>query len=186
MHRSFHYRVDIAAWLRAEFDQVESLFWAVGARRSSIIALLAFVLGLASTDIAALGALAHQLKLSLSINNAAFGLIVTIATAVGAITTLPVGVWVDRFARIPLLIGLTVLWSIGMAWSGLAGDYYGLLFAQMLVGAVGIAIGPLIASLTGDLFPPSRRARVFGFIVGGELLGAGLGMIMAIRPALFR
>lgn len=173
------YRINIGAWFRDEVDRIEALFWAVGSQRIRVIVLLALVLGLASTDVAALGALAHLLKKSLQIDNASFGLIATASTAVGAVATLPVGILVDRVRRVPLLILLVLAWSLGMLWSGLSPSYESLLFSQMVVGAVGISTGPVIASLTGDLFPPVRRGRVFGYIVGGELLGAGLGMIMA-------
>jgi MFS family permease len=37
------------------------------------------------------------------------------------------------------------------------------------------AAGPAIASMTGDLFDPSSRARVYGLILAGELLGTGIG-----------
>jgi len=37
------------------------------------------------------------------------------------------------------------------------------------------AAGPLIASLVGDYFPARDRGRVWGFILAGELLGAGFG-----------
>ena len=37
------------------------------------------------------------------------------------------------------------------------------------------AAGPLVASLVGDYFPAAERGRIYGFILAGELLGAGFG-----------
>jgi len=43
------------------------------------------------------------------------------------------------------------------------------------LGAVTAAAGPIVASLIGDWFPSSERGRIYGYILTGELLGAGAG-----------
>ena len=45
----------------------------------------------------------------------------------------------------------------------------------MFLGAVTAAAGPLVASLIGDYFLPAERGRIYGFILAGELIGAGFG-----------
>jgi MFS family permease len=37
--------------------------------------------------------------------------------------------------------------------------------------------GPTVASLVGDFFPPAERAKIWGLILTGELLGAGVGVV---------
>ncbi len=39
--------------------------------------------------------------------------------------------------------------------------------------------GPAIASLTGDYFPSAERARMLGLILTGELVGAGIGLVVS-------
>jgi predicted MFS family arabinose efflux permease len=41
------------------------------------------------------------------------------------------------------------------------------------------AAGPIVASLIGDLFAPAERGRIYGFILTGELLGAGFGLLIS-------
>lgn len=41
------------------------------------------------------------------------------------------------------------------------------------------AAGPSIASMTGDFFPSDERGRVYGYILTGELVGAGFGFVVA-------
>lgn len=174
-----HHRVDLETWIRTEYERIEYRMHALLGRRALTIALMAVVLGLSSADLAALGAMASALEKALAIRNAAFGLISTASALAGALMCLPFGVLVDRKPRIPLLSALTFLWSIGMALSGITRGYDGLLLAQVVAGISGISLSAVIASLTGDYFPPSQRGRIYGMIVGGELLGAGVGLLLA-------
>src|SRR5207247_9659308 len=50
-----------------------------------------------------------------------------------------------------------------------------LLVTRMLLGGVTAAAGPLVASLVGDYFAPAERGRIYGYILAGELAGAGFG-----------
>lgn len=171
--------INLESWLSTEYERFEYRLQALLGRRALTIALLAVVLALAAVDMAALGAMASALESALHIGNASFGLISTTAALTGALVTLPVGILVDRQPRVPMLAVLTGLWSIGMALSAFIQGYTALLLAQILVGVSGISVGAVIASLTGDYFPPSQRGRIFGLIVGGEMIGGGLGMLVA-------
>ncbi|WP_156885296.1 MFS transporter [Acidihalobacter ferrooxydans] len=171
-------RINLESWLSSEYERIEYRMQAMLGRRTLIIALMALVLGLTAADMAALGVMAQALEDALHMNNAAFGFITTIATLAGALATLPISILVDRWKRVPLMILLTLIWSVGMAWSGLIHTYQGLVLAQVVTGISGISLGAVIASLTGDYFPPSQRGRIFGLIVSGEMFGAGLGMVL--------
>src|SRR5262249_57015691 len=61
---------------------------------------------------------------------------------------------------------------VGSARSGSSG---GLLGARLALGGVTAIAGPFIASLVGDYFRASERGRIYGFILAGELVGAGVG-----------
>ncbi|WP_139113623.1 MFS transporter, partial [Acidithiobacillus thiooxidans] len=153
--------------------------WLNAIPRLRAIILLALTQGLASLNLAALGTVAPALESSMHIGNIGYGLLSTASILTGATAALPVGILGDRQRRVPLLIKLSILWAIAMLLSGISPGYYWFLLTQMLAGAAGVSVGPVIASLSGDLFPPSWRGRAFGLIVGGELLGAGIGMILA-------
>lgn len=150
-----------------------------GAARLRVIVLLAAVLALQSADNATVGSVAVPLESSLGVGNVQLGLLVTVSSLVGALATLPAGVLIDRLPRVRLLSIAVALWSLAMVVSGLATSYGMLLVTRLGLGIVIAVAGPAIASLTGDLFPAQDRGRIFGFILFGELVGAGLGYLVA-------
>lgn len=150
-----------------------------GQVRLRVIALLACVLGLQSADNATVGAVAAPLSADLHIGNTQIGLLVTLTTGIGALSTLPMGVLADRVHRVRLLTIAIVVWSLAMAVSGFATSYVMLLLTRLALGAVTATAGPVIASLVGDFFASKERGRIYGYILLGELLGAGLGLVVS-------
>lgn len=146
-----------------------------GAERTRVIVLLACVLGLAGADAATVGASAIYLRQGLHITNTDIGLLVTVTSLVGALATLPFGVLADRVRRTTTLGLVIVLWGVAMLWSATVPNFHELLIARLFLGAVVAAAGPLVASLVGDWFAAAERGRIYGFILAGELVGAGFG-----------
>jgi MFS family permease len=150
-----------------------------GPARARVIFLFGGVLALSSADGATVGAVAPQLEHALHIGNAKIGLLSSVALLSGAVFVLPVGLLVDRVKRVPLLSGSIVLWSLASLASGFAGSYQTLLLTRLALGAVIATAGPAIASLTGDYFPGRERARIYSFILGGEVAGTAAGFIVS-------
>ncbi len=148
------------------------------ARRKAVL-LLAAVLALDAADKGAVGAVAFQLEQSLHIGNTQVGLAVTVTSLVGAVATLPVGAVVDRAHRVRLLWASIVLWGVAQFASGLSPSYSVFLFTRLALGGVAATAGPTVASLTGDLFPAGERGKMYGFILTGEVLGTGAGILVA-------
>jgi predicted MFS family arabinose efflux permease len=154
-----------------------------GPARARVILLFGAVLALNGADIATVGAVAPQLEHSLHIGNTKIGLLISVSLLVGAVFTIPVGLLVDRFKRMPMLAGSIVLWSIASLASAFAGSYSTLLLTRVLLGAVIATAGPAIASLTGDYFPARERGRVYAYILGGEIAGTAAGFIISSSVA---
>jgi MFS family permease len=150
-----------------------------GPARARVILLFGGVLALSSAQIATVGAVAPQLEASLHIGNTKIGLLNSVALLVGAIAVIPVGSLVDRFPRIPMLAGSMVLWSICTILGAFAPSYGLLLLTRVGLGGVAATAGPAIASLTGDYFPSRERARVYGYILSGEIAGTAIGFIVS-------
>jgi MFS family permease len=150
-----------------------------GPARARVVTMFALVLALSGADAATVGAVAPQLESSLHISNTEIGLLSTVSLLVGALFVVPVGFLVDRIKRMPLLSVSIVLWSVASLASAFAGSYSGLLITRLALGAVTATAGPAIASLTGDYFPARERARVYAYILGGEVAGTALGFIVS-------
>ena len=150
-----------------------------GPARARVIVLFASVLALNGADAATVGAVAPQLEASLHINNADIGLLSSVSLLVGAIFTIPVGLFVDRTRRMPLLTVTIVLWSAASLLSAFAGGFSSLLLTRVALGAVAASAGPAIASLTGDYFAAGERGRVWSYILVGEVAGTAFGFIVS-------
>src|SRR5207247_3957001 len=115
------------------------------------------------------------LRNALGISNTDIGLLVTVTSLVAAVASLPFGVLADRVRRTRTLGAVIVVWGGAMIWSATVSTFDQLLVTRVLLGAVTAAAGPLVASLVGDYFPATERGRIYGFVLAGELVGAGIG-----------
>src|SRR3954452_21371786 len=146
-----------------------------GATRARVVIVLACVLGLSGADFATVGASATELRSGLGITNTDIGLLVAVTSLVAAVATMPFGVLADRVRRTWTLGAAIALWSIAMFWSAAVTSFDELVLSRLFLGIVTAAAGPLVASLVGDYFPAAERGRIYGYILAGELLGAGFG-----------
>ena len=157
-----------------------------GAARARVIVVFGLVLALNGADNSTVGAIAPQLKDAFHpsvIGTGKIGLLSSVSLLVGAIATIPVGFFVDRVKRIPLLAISIVLWSIASLLSAFAGSYSSLLLTRLLLGVVVATAGPAIASLTGDYFPAKERGKIYAYIIGGEIAGTAFGFIISSSVA---
>jgi MFS family permease len=146
-----------------------------GAMRTRVVVVLASVLALSSADVVTVGASATQLRDDLHITNTEIGLLVAVSSLVGALASLPFGILADRVRRTRTLAIAIVFWGLAMVWSSAVSSYGELLLARLFLGSVTAAAGPLVASLVGDYFAGFERGRIYGYILSGELVGAGFG-----------
>jgi MFS family permease len=150
-----------------------------GPARTRAIVLFACVLALDTADLASLGAVAGQLKPALRLSNTQLGVLAAMPSLVAAATTLPLGMLADRVRRVPVLTIAIAVWAVAMVLSGASGSFQQLLAVRALLGASAAASAPLVASLVGDLFWPGERGRVYGYVLAGQLVGSGFGLIAA-------
>ncbi|MEU7872872.1 MFS transporter [Dactylosporangium sp. NPDC049140] len=158
------------------FGRFKALFG--GPARTRVILLFAGVFAMGSADLGMLGALARELEGAFRIGHAQLGLLATMSSGVGALATIPMGALADQVVRVRLLIYTIVLWSLALLVGGAAQSYLWLLLSRLALGGATTAAGPLLASLTGDLIPAAERAKVYGWILTGEMIGAGAGLIV--------
>lgn len=162
--------------LRGTRHKLDEVFG--GHERSQVILVLAAVLALSSADASTVGASATELRQGLHIGNADVGLLVSVSAAVGAVASVPFGMLVDRFRRVTLLTVTVTLWGVAMIASAMVGSFGDLLLVRLFLGFVTAVAGPAVASLVGDYFAGDERGRIYGYILAGELLGAGIGFFI--------
>jgi MFS family permease len=150
-----------------------------GPARGRVVLILAAVLGLSGADTGTISATTGNLERAFHVGNTQIGLLLTVVALVGALFTIPVGILTDRTRRTRLLGGSIAAWAAATALSGAATSYIWLLLARVALGAVTATTGPTVASLTGDFFPAADRGRMYGFILGGDLLGSGIGYVVS-------
>jgi MFS family permease len=148
-----------------------------GRARARVVLTFAAILGLSGSDMGTLPAVAGNLERAFGIGNTQFGLLLTVVSLAAAAFTIPFGVLTDRTRRTRLLVISISLWAVAALFSGAAASYLWLILARVALGAVTAVTGPTIASLTGDFFPARDRARMWGMILGGELIGTGIGYV---------
>lgn len=146
-----------------------------GPTRTRVVILLACVLALSSADTTTVGASAIQLRQALHINNTDIGLLVSVNAAVSAVFSVPFGFLADHARRTWILGLTTAAWGVAMLWSATAASFGDLLYSRLGLGVVMAASGPTVASLIGDWIPGAERGKVYGYVLSGELFGAGIG-----------
>lgn len=146
-----------------------------GPARLQVILLLAAVLALDAADKATVSVVAKNLKQVFHIGNTEIGILIACTSFAGALITLPIGSLVDRINRKYVLLVTIALWTAAMIVSGTATSFIYLLITRLCLGAVTASASPAVASLTGDFFPGRERAGIYGLVLSGELIGAGLG-----------
>jgi predicted MFS family arabinose efflux permease len=147
-------------------------------RRAAVVALAA-VLALDGADRTALGALAPALMAEFNIGNAAIGLLASAFAIVGAIAIVPIGILTDRARRVTILVVCICIWCVAMGVAAAAWSFAMLFIARITLGVLTAAGGPPVTSMVGDLFPADVRSRVLGWVKSGELVGAGVGFLVA-------
>jgi predicted MFS family arabinose efflux permease len=158
-----------------------ALHAAGGPARSRVVLTLAAVLGLAGTGTGTgtISSTTGNLEQAFHVGNTQIGLLLSVVGLVGAVFTIPAGILADRTRRTRLLGGAIVVWAAATVLSGAATSYLWLLLARVGLGAATAAAGPTLASLTGDYFPASDRGRMYGLILGGDLVGSGFGYLVS-------
>ena len=148
-----------------------------GAERTRVIIVLAAILGLSGADAATVGASAqrapagpphHRTPTSACSSRS--------APLVGAFASLPFGVLADRVTTNP---GARARRSSPGAprCSGAPPPRTSrsCSWTRLFLGAVTASAGPMVASLVGDWFGSWERGRIYGVILAGEYVGAGIG-----------
>ena len=121
----------------------------------------------------AVSPLQESMKAALLLNDNEMALLQGPAMALPLLlTAVPLGLAIDRFSRVRLIVALAVLDTIASAATALTSSFVLLFAARCVVGAVGFSMLPIALSLLSDLYPPDRRGRATTIVSVSQLGGA--------------
>ena len=144
------------------------------------LAFLQFAVILDFMIVAPLGALVMP---ALGMSPSQFGLIVSAYAFSAGASGLLVAGFADRYDRKKLLLFFYTGFVLGTLWCGLANSFHALLAARIVSGIFGGVIGSVVMAIATDLFEPSQRGRVMGFIqtafAASQVLGLPAGIYLS-------
>ncbi len=119
-------------------------------------------------------------KAELALSDYELSLVTGVSAAVPLLLlSIPIGIAVDRFHRVRILIALALVWTAGTLLTALAGSAT-ILFAARMMTAIGMA-GALTAALSiaADLCAPAERGRANLIVNLGKVAGQAAGFALA-------
>lgn len=124
--------------------------------------------------------LGPMLMRELGITTHEFGLLVASYSFSAALSGLLASVFIDRFERKFLLLGMFALFGLATLACGLAPGYTMLIVARGLAGAFGGVLGALVQTIIGDTIPFARRAKASGIVASAFSFSTVAGVPLSL------
>ncbi len=150
------------------------------ARSVPALLVLALACTLAFTMMGSFSTIQEAAKAELGLSDYRLGMVQGVATAVPLLLlSIPIGVLVDRYSRVRILLGLALIWTAGTFLTAAAGGFATLFVARMMT-SIGMTGGLTAAlSLAADLCAPTQRGRATLVVTLGKTLGQAAGFALA-------
>lgn len=143
-----------------------------------VVALLVLAYASGVVDRIIIGLLVPSIKADLQLSDTEIGIIQGFAFAVFySLFTLPVGLLIDRWRRVPVLWMGIAVWSAATIAAGFARSFWSLFGARVAVGAGEATTMPGSSSIIADYFPPKLRPRAYGIFMMGGSVGIGIAYL---------
>lgn len=144
-----------------------------------MVGILAVVTTFALLDQNILGLLIQQIKTDFQLSDSQAGLLLGPTQAIFyALVAVPFSRYIDRWTRKWIIMGGLIVWSLATAASGLAGNFFQLFVARVVVGAGESVNGPTAYSMIADSFPRDRLPRAVAALQIGSVAGSGLSLLL--------
>ncbi len=157
-----------------------------GGATRALPSLLALTLAMAIgfTMMGSFGTVQESAKAELHLSDTMLGVIQGVSAAVALVVcSIPIGLLVDRFNRVRLLLALAVLWTLGTMLTAIAGSATILFLARVLTATGTTGALTCALSLTADLCPPQQRGRAMLLVNLGKIIG--IAAAFAVGGTLF-
>jgi MFS family permease len=143
-----------------------------------VVSLLVLAYASGIVDKIIIGLLVQPIKEDLNLTDTEIGIIQGFAFAVFySLFTLPLGLLIDRWRRVPVLWCGIAVWSLATVAAGFSRSFWSLFSARVAVGAGEATTIPGSSSIIADYFPPEQRPRAFGVFMMGGSVGIGVAYL---------
>lgn len=144
-----------------------------------VLALLMLAYMFSFLDRTLLSLMIDPIRASFRLSEVQVSLLLGFAFAIFyALLGLPCGRLADTRSRRNLIAAGIALWSLATVACGLAGGFWLLFVARMMVGVGEATLTPGAYSMIPDLFPPNRVGRAMALFIAGGSVGAGLALVL--------
>lgn len=145
---------------------------------------LALAMAVGFTAMGSFSTVQEGAKVELHLSDYALGLVQALGAAIPlALFSIPIGILVDRFNRVRLLLFLAAVWTVGTMLTAVAPNLPLLLLARMLAGIGTTGALTAALSLGADLCAPDQRGRAMLIVTVGKTIG--MATAFAVTGALF-
>lgn len=118
-----------------------------------------------------------------AITDAQFGLLVSAYTLAGGASGLLASLYIDRFDRKRLMLGLYSMFALSTLACGLAWSYEALMLARIAAGIFGGVLSALSQTIVGDVIPFERRGRAMGIVMTSFSVSTVVGVPLGLYTA---
>lgn len=116
--------------------------------------------------------LVEPMRRDFAINDTQVSLLLGLSFALFyAVVAIPIGKLADSYNRVAIIVGGALFWSVATLGCMIAGSYWQLFAARMMVGIGEATLIPAGYSVIGDYFRPGRVATATSIITGASFLG---------------
>lgn len=150
------------------------------ARALGPLLLLALTMAIGFTAMGSFGVVQESAKAELGLSDTALGLIQGLGAAIPLVLfSIPIGVLVDRYNRVRLMILLAAIWTAGTLLTAVAPNIPVLVAARMLAGVGTTGALTAALSLCADLCAPEQRGRAMLIVNLGKSLGVAAAFALS-------
>lgn len=118
------------------------------------------------------------LKVEWSLSDRQLGSLVSVVALIVGVASFPIALLADRWGRVKSITAMAAMWCIATIGCGLAQSHTQMLVARGFVGLGEAGYGSAGGAILAHVFPPERRAAIFGAFLAAALFGSVAGVAL--------
>jgi MFS family permease len=117
---------------------------------------------------------------SLGLNRGESGLLISIGTFAGILSSIAAGIFSNRYGRKKVLLLGTILYSLIFFVFIYSGSGFGVLMVLRFIEGLGFYVMPvMVTTMAADIFPPGERGKAMGLFSSAGGVGSLIGPLLS-------